>query len=550
MPALPTKESMTVEFKSDRKGLSDSDVVLAAVCLANSDGGQMFIGIEDDGTITGASVPRQSPHRLSALIANSTAPSLSVRIQLHAIGDVHVTEIVVPAATQLVGTRDGRFQRRVLRADGTPECLGMQPHDLAGRMAEIGQSDFTAQPFPALSSSNFDPIERERLKRLVREYNGDQSLLGLPDADFDAALGFTVMYGNRIVPTLAGLLMLGTPEVLAERVPTHEIAFQVLRGTAVVVNEFYRAPLGRIFEQMMDHVKVLVTEQEVMVGMLRVAVPSIDRRAFREAIVNAMTHRDYARLGQIYVQLKDDELAISSPGGFVRGITLDNLLRVPPTPRNPRLADIFKRLGLSERTGRGVDIIFEGTVRNGRRAPSYRRSTTDSVIISIGAGPADLAFVQAVVEEEQRRGRPLPLDALIILARLKDIKRATTAELSDAIQERDIDATRAAVESLVEAGLVQAHGTGKGRSYTMSAKLYKRLGQTVEHIRQTGFDTEQQRQMVLKYAKEHRQIKRAEVMTLCGLTGDQATRLLAKLLDDGFLKKSGEKRWVVYKPVG
>lgn len=300
------------------------------------------------------------------MIANSTVPSLSVRVRVHTSDQHQVAEIEVPQSTQLVGTRDGRFQRRVLKADGTPECIGMQPHDLASRMSEIGQADFTAQPLSALGRDSFDAVERERLKRLIRDYNGDQALLGLTDAEFDAALGFTARQGNRVVPTLAGLLMLGKPDALAERVPTHEIAFQVLCGTTVVINEFYRWPLGRVFEQMMDHLKALVTEQEVMVGMLRVGVPSVDRRAFREAVVNAMSHRDYARLGQIYVRLKDDELTVSSPGGFVRGVTLDNLLRVDPTPRNPRLADAFKRLGLSERTGRGVDIIYEGSLRYGR----------------------------------------------------------------------------------------------------------------------------------------------------------------------------------------
>ncbi|MGE3916368.1 MAG: crosslink repair DNA glycosylase YcaQ family protein [Hyphomicrobiaceae bacterium] len=547
MNQLPSQENLTVEFKSDRNGLSDSDIVLAAVCLANSAGGRLFIGIEDDGTVTGASAPRQSPHRLAALIANSTSPALSVRVEVHDVGALRVSEIIVQPVDQLVGTRDGRFQRRVLRADGQPECIGMQPHDLAGRMSEIGQTDFTAQAMPTLGLDCFDPVERERLKRLIREYHGDQTLLGLTAADFDAALGFTVQQGQRAIPTLAGLLMLGRSDVLVERVPTHEVAFQVLRGTSVVLNEFYRLPLGRIFEQMMDHLKVLVTEQEVMVGILRVAVPSIDRRTFREAVVNAMTHRDYARLGQITVQLKDDELAVASPGGFVRGITLDNLLRMPPTPRNPRLADIFKRLGLSERTGRGVDIIFEGTVRFGRMAPSYRRSTSELVVVNIDARPADLAFVRAIVDEEQRRGQALPLDALIILARLKIVKRATTAELAEAIQEKDIDATRAAVERLVEAGLVQAHGTGKGRSYTMSAKLYRQLGQSAEHIRQTGFDAEQQRQMVLKYVREHGSIKRADVVRLCSLSEDQAKRLLRALAEEGLVVQSGAGRGSKYE---
>jgi ATP-dependent DNA helicase RecG len=99
----------------------------------------------------------------------------------------------------------------------------------------------------------------------------------------------------------------------------------------------------------------------------------------------------------------------------------------------------------------------------------------------------------------------------------------------------------------VESGLVQAHGTGKGRTYTMSAQLYRQLGQKSQHIRQTGFEAEQQRQMVLNYVKEHGSIKRAEVMELCALTADQAKHLLAKLVEEGRLKKHGERRHTYYK---
>lgn len=249
------------------------------------------------------------------------------------------------------------------------------------------------------------------------------------------------------------------------------------------------------------------------------------------------------------MRLKDDELTVSSPGGFVNGVSLDNLLRVDPTPRNPRLADIFKRLGLSERTGRGVDIIYEGTLRYGRPAPNYRRSSSQSVVVAMDARPANLKFVEAIVEEERERGRSFSLDALIILGKLKDVKRATIAELAETLQNGDQNDAKSAVEELVEAGLVDAHGTGKGRSYTMGARLYRKLGLKSEHIRQTGFDAEQHRQMVLKYVKEHGAIRRADVMELCGLSGDQATRLLTRLTGEGLVKKSGERRWTVYEAV-
>ena len=77
-------------------------------------------------------------------------------------------------------------------------------------------------------------------------------------------------------------------------------------------------------------------------GLFRVPIPNYDRRAFREAFINALVHRDYSRLGAVHVRLDDDGLTLSSPGGFMEGITLHNLLVAAPRSRNPMLADIVK----------------------------------------------------------------------------------------------------------------------------------------------------------------------------------------------------------------
>ena len=114
----------------------------------------------------------------------------------------------------------------------------MPPHEIASRLSELGQFDYSAQPLPHLDREAFDPVERERLRRLIGEYNGDKSLLGLSDAEFDAALGLVTRDGKRLVPTVAGILLQGKAAMLEQQVPTHEVAFQLLRGTQVAINEF------------------------------------------------------------------------------------------------------------------------------------------------------------------------------------------------------------------------------------------------------------------------------------------------------------------------
>ena len=140
--------------------------------------------------------------------------------------------------------------------------------------------------------------------------------------------------------------------------------------------------------------------------MFRIPVPDFDERAFREALINALAHRDYSSLGAIHVQLTDEGVLIASPGGFIEGISLENILTAPPRSRNPRLADALKRIGLAERTGRGIDRIFQGMLRYGRPAPSYRQTGSFSVQVILPRAPADKAFLHLILEAEQRLGGP------------------------------------------------------------------------------------------------------------------------------------------------
>src|SRR5690606_40468001 len=130
------------------------------------------------------------------------------------------------------------------------------------------------------------------------------------------------------------------------------------RGVSVEVSAFFRWPLLRVMEEIEARFRALTREEELLVGMLRVGVPDYSPAAFREGLANALIHRDYTRFGAVHVQWFDDRIEISSPGGFPEGVRLDNLLVTAPRPRNPLLADAFKRAGIVERTARGIDTIF------------------------------------------------------------------------------------------------------------------------------------------------------------------------------------------------
>ncbi len=545
MNLIPQQESLTCEFKSDRQCLSDREMIEAVVCMANAQGGEIYLGVEDDGTVTGLHANHRHLDGLAALIANRTQPNIAVIVEALQVNMHSVARIAVPKSGTPVATNDGVLKRRRLQANGKPECVPYLPHEFASRQASFGLLDMSARPIAGATLADFDSIERARLRQFIERFNGDRALLELDDAQLDAALGLTVRTEHGYLPSLTGLLLLGHEASLRALVPTHEIAFQILDGEEVRFNEFSRAPLLRAFEWVETLFKPLNTEREFQSGLFRVAVPKVDHRAFREAIANAITHRDYSLRGAVHVRLSGDTLLISNPGGFVEGVTLNNLLTTEPRPRNPGLADALKRIGLVERTGRGVDLIYRGMLRFGRHNPDFSQSDSHSVVLRLSMAEADEAFLKLVLEEEARRGSQLPIDSLIILAALREQRRANNEQLAEWLQ-KDALHVSASVESLVESGLLQAHGAGRGRSYTLSPDLYRLLGEKAEYTRQAGFDRLQQEQLVKNYVTQHGRITRQEVVTLCRLTGDQAYKLLKRLSDEGFIKKQSDRRHSFY----
>ena len=545
-PTLPSAESLTVEFKSDRTRLPDRDLVEAVVCLANAEGGALWLGVEDDGRPTGLHVEHQQLAGLAGLIAARTSPSLNVTVTPVVLADLTVAHIAVPMVSSEVATTSGVYLRRRLRHDGQPECVPMLPHDRASRAASFGLADASAQPVAHATLADLDPLERERLRQCVQQYGGDRVLLDLDDEALDGALGLTARLadGTRL-PTLTGLLLIGREPALHTLLPTHEFAFQVLAREAVGFNEFRRYPLLKALDWLETNFRPYNPEREIQVGLFRVPVPRVDLGAFREAVANALVHRDYHRLGAVHLRLDDDGLTISNPGGLVDGVTLANLLTTEPRPRNRALADAMKRVGVVERSGRGVDKIYRGMLRFGRPEPDYRRTDALSVVLRLATVDADEAFLKLVVSEEGRRGTALPINSLIALAALRELKRLGTDELAAHIQ-RDPAQARRTLETLLEAGLVQAHGATKGRSYTLAPGVYQAEGDKAAYTRQAGFSALQHEQMILNYAQQHGSVRRSEVVQLCRLSDDQAWRVLKRLLEDGKLVKQGERRWTVY----
>lgn len=537
MANIGFKEDLTHEFKSDKSKLPDNDIIDAVVAFANTDGGELYLGVEDDGQITGLHKEHKDVTRLAAFIANKTVPPVSVRVEILSLA-FPVLKIDIPKRTAIVSSSEGKIQRRRIKADGTPENIPLYPYEIATRLSTLSLFDYSAQPVPDAVYTDLDAVERERLRNIIRSHRGETSLLELEDEELDKALQLVTMHNGKLVPTFCGLLLIGRKEKIKQYMPSAESAIQVLSGTDIRVNESFYLPILAAFEKIEEYFTAWNKEEELEMGLFRISIPDFDKRAFREALVNAFSHRDYAALGRVRVQINDDGMQITNPGGFIEGINAENLIEAEPHGRNPVLADALKRIGLAERTGRGIDRIYEGSLLYGRLLPNYSQSTATSVKLFIPKGPTDQSFIQMISREQKRVGRSLPIYSLLVLNSLRRFHKATVQDVAD---DTNIHENRARItlELLTESGMVEAGGTGRGRYFMLGHKYYHQKKDLISYTRQKGIESIRHDELILQLAKRQGYVRRADVVELLHVTPPQAYRALARLATENKLALNG-----------
>lgn len=547
---LSAGESLELEYKSDRRQISDKEIYEEIVAFANTSGGVLLIGVENDGSVSGTR-PRHGtvtdPIKLQSAVFNNTVPNINTRVSIVPHENGPVLAIEIDSYPEPCATATGKSLRRIIGADGKPQTVPFYPRDQRSRRSDLGLIDFSAHTLETVSFESLDPLEFERLRQTVGSLRGDKNLLNLSNEDIAKALRLVESHDSKLIPNIAGLLLLGREEVLQKILPTHEVHFQVIDDQGnVKVNDAFRWPLLRVLHEVESRFAVRNEEQEVTVGLFRLPIPDYSKEGFREAFNNALIHRDYNRLDAVYVQWQPDHLLITNPGGFPEGITINNILVHEPKPRNPRLAEAFKRIGLIEQTGRGVDKIYMGQLRYGRPAPDYTRSDSSGVRVVLRGGKPSLQFA-AYVYEQDKQGNPLTLDELMVLNALFFERRIDSEQAGKLIQKGSAEG-RAVLEKLHERGLIEGKGEKKGRVYHMSAELYRRFGSIAGYVRAKGFDKIQQCQMVLSALKagSEDRITREAVAELCKITKAQAYHLLKKMCIDGELEPHGKGRGAYY----
>lgn len=378
MLELPLTESDTLELKREwsgkLKGLED----LAA--FANTNGGTLVIGVDDDGVTVPGFTPNDAALRV---ILNEITDGLHLTPRVlrepTSAGPVVLTVSVQPAATLVA--HQGRYYKRVGSANRQ-----MTAEELAGRAVEVSGQSWDALPHgEAFDLADHHPrLSPEALQAFL-------ALAGprLPHANpaapqRDTLEKLNLTRGGR--PTRAALLLFGRrPQDIATGTGVQLAQF---RGGALVQDRTHSGPLQQQLEAAMDDLRFFQLSGERIGETLpvqgggtlelfqRAESWTFPLAALREAVVNALIHRDYTGADRIQIRVSEDALSIWNPGGLPAGLSVADLGRPehPSRRRNPLLADAFYTLGLVERWGTGTTRMIQAMRDAGLPDPVFEES--------------------------------------------------------------------------------------------------------------------------------------------------------------------------------
>lgn len=447
-----------------------------AIGLANARGGTIVVGAsakanDSDEEKGAAGVQDLHPLMLTHAIFELSGGRLSVNVQSHRQpGGREVLSVFVPRAPYVLADPTGA----VLAWDGY--------HLVPVSQAEaepVADVDYTATIPPDASLADLDPAEVGRLRLFAERSGGQRSapIAGLPDIDFLRELGLLVPSGGALRPNLAGILLAGTPAALKAHIPQSEVCFY--HHQTLDVEFHFREDLLRPIPALLSRLAELIQARNrftpVQVGLFRIEVWEQDETVYREALLNALTHRDYQLRDAVHVHLYPNRLDILNPGGLPGGITPSNILRHQPKRRNPLLAEVLARLGLIEQAGVGVDKMFGLMLRHGKEPPEFT-TYPDAVELSLHSMGFDAEFVRFVARKQEEL-QTLSLDMLIVLSVLAREGEATRTTLARALQLAE-DRTPRLLRQMEEARLIERAGVGRGIAYLLGAEAREALQQT------------------------------------------------------------------------
>lgn len=539
--ALETGESIDIEFKSWIKAHNMKERISLAVdeliAFANCKGGTVYLGVEDNCEVTGCT-GTYDLQAISESIYDKTRPPMFTEIEEIEYEGKKVIAVSVEADGKTYATTDGRCLKR-LGKNSKP----YYPDEMSHIYSVHHSNDFSSQIIAESSADDINLMVVYALKEKLKIRDSSSTLPDLDDMAFLRDLKLIVEENGQIKLTVAGLLFVGKEQSIQRLLPQAEVIY--LHYGKDNLEEYnarldMKQPIITILDRLTEKIQNENKIENVQIGLFRLEVADFSEKVFQEALLNALSHRDYQQMGAVYVKHYPDKIVIENPGGFLDGITADNIITHPSAPRNKLVAETLQNLKYVQRTGQGVDIIYKEMVSMGKPYPIYR-VFSDSVQLTIESAMEDPDFVRFIVKEQDSKQVSLSLSQLMIL---RDIVKNRKIRLADVQTVAQISAeeARKCCADLMKFGLIEI----TGKEYMLTARVYEAVKSDIEYTRDKTVQYIKAKDMITEYIKLQGYINRSTVQELCGFTDQQARRTIEKMKEENIIEMSNGGRYAKY----
>ena len=528
---LSEPEGTRLEFKSARTSYEFDKLVNYCVALANECGGTMILGVTDKRprNVVGTSAFPE-PGETEASLHRVFSRRIPIEEYHHGAKRV----LIVHVPSRLPGTawqHDGKYLKRAGDA-----LVPMGDQELRAIFSEAGP-DFSAETCGAsLADLSTDSIAefRRRWARKTQNPRIDQL------SDIDLLRDAELLVDNRI--TIAALVLFGSRSGLGKHLAQAEIVFEYRSSDAsgpAADREEYRQGFFSILDALWNRINLRNDRQSYQQDLFRYDIPTFDEVSIREALLNAVAHRDYRLGGSIFIRQYSRRLEIVSPGGFPAGVTAENIVD-QQNPRNRRLAEALARAGLVERSGQGLNLMIENAIKHTKPLPDFTGTASHEVRLTLAGtvqNPAFIRYLQRLGDDRLSHFSTQDYMALDAIQR--------QSALTPLIQKRLL--------ALIHTGAVESMGRGKSTRFFLSREMYEAIGEPGTYTRHKGLDHATNKALLLQHIRTNTKLGSPFSdlrQVLPALSDTQIRWIMGQLKEEGLIFPVGINRWARWHAEG
>jgi ATP-dependent DNA helicase RecG len=490
------------------------------VAFANEGGGKLVLGMADrvPHDVVGSDFAQGKVGALE----DETYSRLGIRVRMEELYENGLRILIAHIPPRPVG--------KMMKFEGVPlmrvgeSIRNMSDEEMFAILSEQ-EPDFSAKICQGISIADLDEVA---IKKMKESYARKQKNPGFMQLSTEQVLTDLKLLENGKL-NYAALVLLAKKEVIHAKLPQSKTIWEFRNSEAQIhydSREVIDEPLFIAIDSIWKLINqpTLNRKYPIQSGAYIFDLYDFNEEVIREAVLNAITHRDYTITSEAVVKQYPNKITITNPGGFPRGVTIENILTVSSTPRSRLMTEILEKTGLVERSGQGVDKIFSITLSEGKAEPDYKNSDMFQVSLILRKEIIDKAFHVFISQYQNSEKEPkLGVDQIITLCKIRNgIFQNLKAEI---------------VSQLEKSGLIEKT-SGHTNRYTLSQEYHALVNDGLKIGKR--YLVKEIELILLSLQGNALKMGELEKTLEASLNRNQIKYLTGKLFDDKVLSKEGK----------